>query len=103
MSIEPDLEYHMQGKRIDHNTIADLPHCVCLAGADGTGKTTQAKAILSLLQKQGIPARYVWLRFPWLFCTPFLVYARLRGYSRHEIVGGHRHGYWDFRTSWISW
>lgn len=77
------------------------PRCIHLAGADGTGKTTQARAILSLLQRQGIPARYVWLRFPRLFCAPFLVYARLRGYSRQEIVDGHRHGYWDFNASWL--
>jgi thymidylate kinase len=77
------------------------PRCLHLAGVDGTGKTTQAKAILSLFQQQGLAARLVWLRFPRLFCTPLLVYARLRGYSRQEIVNGHRHGYWDFTDSWL--
>jgi hypothetical protein len=48
-----------------------------------------------------MPAKYVWLRFPRLICAPFLVYARLRGYSHQETVEGHRHGYWDFDASWL--
>jgi thymidylate kinase len=78
-----------------------LPRCIHLAGVDGTGKTTQARAILSWLQGQGIAVRYVWLRFPCIFSTPFRVYARLRGYSRRETVAGHQHGYWDFGSSWL--
>lgn len=77
------------------------PRCIHLAGVDGSGKTTQARAIVSCLEQQGIPARCVWLRFPRLFCVPFLIYARLRGYSRHVTVEGHPHGYWDFGTSWL--
>ena len=77
------------------------PLCIHLAGVDGTGKTTQARAMLYWLQREGVPVRYVWLRFPRLFSVPFLVYARLRGYSRREIVDGHQHGYWDFSRSWL--
>jgi hypothetical protein len=77
------------------------PRCIHLAGVDGTGKTTQAKAVLTMLRSQGMRARYVWLRFPRLFCTPFLVYARWRGLSRYEVVDGQRHGYWDFESSWL--
>lgn len=72
-----------------------------LAGVDGTGKTTQAEAILALLRSRGITARYAWLRFPRFFTIPFLVYARARGYSYRETVDGHEHGYWNFRASWI--
>ena len=77
------------------------PRCVHLAGENGAGKTTQAKALLALLRCDGLPARHVWLRFPRFFCAPLLAYARLRGYSHRETVDGHEHGYWDFRRSWI--
>jgi hypothetical protein len=63
------------------------PRCIHLAGVDGSGKTRQAELIQSWLEQQGVPVRCVWLRFPRLFCVPFLIYARLRGYSRCETVG----------------
>jgi thymidylate kinase len=75
------------------------PRCVHLAGVDGSGKTTQARAIMALLEAQGVRARYVWLRFPHLFCAPLLAYARLRGFSHREMLDGHQHGYWDFASS----
>lgn len=79
-----------------------LPRCIHLAGADGTGKTTQGKALLAWLQAQGVQARYVWLRFPRLLCTPFLAYARLRGFSHQETTPeGNLHGYWNFERSWV--
>ncbi len=91
--------------RLTHSNLRQMPRewprCIHLAGADGTGKTTQARLILALLCKQGIRARYAWLRFPRLFCTPFLIYARLRGYSHQEVVDGCRYGMWDFRASWL--
>lgn len=71
-----------------------------LAGVDGTGKTTQAEALLALLISRGMTVRYAWLRFPRFFTIPFLVYARARGYSYRETVDGHEHGYWNFGESW---
>jgi thymidylate kinase len=79
----------------------EWPRCIHLAGADGTGKTTQAEAIVALLEQQGIPVRQVWLRFPRFFCIPFLIYARLCGYSSREVVDGYEHGYWNFTGSWL--
>ncbi len=78
-----------------------LPGLIHLAGADGTGKTTQARAIMAWLAACAIPAQYVWLRYPRYLSIPFLAYARLRGYSRQEVVDGHTHGYWDFQRSWL--
>jgi len=89
-------DVNMDGSSLDH-----LPRCIHLAGVDGTGKTTHAKATLSWLDRQSVPARYVWLRFPCVFSGLFRLYARLRGFSRREIVNGHQHGYWDFSRSWL--
>lgn len=83
-----------------HN-LEPLPRVIHLAGADGTGKTTQARAVMARLEHQSVRAHYVWLRYPRYLCTPFLVYARLRGYSRQEIVNETPHGYWEFERSWL--
>lgn len=74
---------------------------IYITGADGTGKTTQARLLLEQLRLLGVNARPVWLRFPFFFSLPLLAYARLRGLSWYEEAGGARHGYWDFRRSWL--
>lgn len=83
------------------NELPNWPRLIHLAGADGSGKTTQARALLALLDREHRPARYVWLRFPHLISAPLLLYARWRGCSYSEVVEGYRHGYWDFRSSWL--
>jgi hypothetical protein len=74
---------------------------IYIAGADGTGKTTQAKLLLEQLQKNGIRTKRLWLRFPFLFSLPLLAYARLCGYSWHDQTHGIWYGYWDFRPSFL--
>ncbi len=78
-----------------------LPRFIYIAGCDGTGKTTQSRLLLEQLHARGVKASRLWLRFPFFFSLPLLAYARLRGYSWHEVSGGARHGYWDFRRSWL--
>ena len=73
---------------------------IYVTGADGTGKSTQARLVIDHLRSQGIQCRHLWLRFPFFFSLPLLLYARWRGYSWYEKDGGVRHGYWDFRNSW---
>jgi len=75
------------------------PRFVYLTGCDGAGKTTQANLLRERLQAMGVPARQLWLRFPFFFSLPLLAYARLRGLSWYEQEGDVRHGYWDFRRS----
>lgn len=53
------------------------------------------------LHKSGIPAKHVWLRFPFFLCTPFLLYARLCKLSWIEEHDGKRYGYWNFKHSWL--
>ena len=72
-----------------------------LCGCDGTGKSTQSKRLLAHLEAQGRPPTHLWLRFPFLLSLPLLAYARFRGMSWHEEHDGVRHGYWDFRSSWL--
>ncbi len=78
-----------------------LPRFIYITGCDGTGKTTQARLLIDQLQAMGIKTHHVWLRFPFFFSLPLLAYARLRGYSWYEETDGVRHGYWDFRCSWL--
>jgi thymidylate kinase len=77
------------------------PRFIYLCGCDGAGKSTQARLLLARLESLGRRPRHLWLRFPFLLSLPLLVYARWRGYSWHEQAGATRHGYWDFRHSWL--
>ncbi|UCF27368.1 MAG: thymidylate kinase-like protein [Chloroflexota bacterium] len=74
---------------------------IYITGCDGTGKSTQANLLFEKLTTQGIETRHVWLRFPFFLSIPLLAYARLRGFSWYEIHDDFRHGYWDFRSSWL--
>ena len=74
---------------------------IYFAGADGTGKTTYAQQLCDHLQQRGTRCTRLWLRFPFFFSLPLLAYARLRGYSWHEVTDGIDHGYWDFQSSWL--
>lgn len=74
---------------------------IYITGCDGTGKTTQAHLLIDRLRSQGIKTKHVWLRFPFLFSIPLLSYAHWRGCSWYEETDGFRHGYWDFRQSWL--
>jgi thymidylate kinase len=77
------------------------PIFIYITGADGTGKTTQAEILIQLLEERGIRCKHLWLRFPFFFSLPLLAYARWKGYSWYEKTEGVRHGYWDFRHSWL--
>ncbi len=77
------------------------PLFIYVTGCDGTGKSTQSRALLALLAQNGYPARLLWQRFPFFFSIPLLVYARLRRFSWYETSAGYRQGYWDFSRSWL--
>ncbi len=78
-----------------------LSRFIYITGCDGTGKSTQARLLIKQLQSLGIRVCHIWLRFPFFFCLPWLAYARWQGYSWYEESGDVRHGYWDFRCSWM--
>ena len=81
--------------------MAAYPKFIYITGCDGTGKTTQAGLLIEEFRNHGIDVKHLWLRFPFFFSIPLLLYARLGGYSWYEITNGVRHGYWDFRKSWL--
>ncbi|MCL4294102.1 MAG: thymidylate kinase-like protein [Anaerolineae bacterium] len=78
-----------------------LPRFIYLCGCDGVGKSTQAKQLLTRLTVLGVQSRPLWLRFPFCLSLPLFAYARWQGYSWREESDGVRHGYWDFRRSWL--
>ncbi len=49
---------------------------ICFIGIDGSGKTTQAKALCESLARSGIKARYVWTRFEPKLIKPFVAMAK---------------------------
>lgn len=72
-----------------------------ITGPDGIGKSTQTELLVAYLKSQGIRCERLWLRFPFFFSIPFLAYARLWGFSWHEVNGEINNGYWDFSCSWV--
>jgi thymidylate kinase len=78
-----------------------LPHFIYITGCDGTGKSTQAKLLEEKLQTQGVKPVHLWLRFPFLFSLPLLIYARWKKLSWYEEHNGVKHGYWEFQHSWV--
>jgi thymidylate kinase len=77
------------------------PRFIYLTGCDGTGKSTQVELLVNWLKQEDVKVSHLWLRFPFFFSLPFLVYARLRKFSWVEVHAGIRYGYWDFRSSWL--
>lgn len=49
---------------------------VCFAGIDGSGKTTQAEALIEEMKKNEIEAKYAWNRFEGRMLTPFTVITK---------------------------
>jgi hypothetical protein len=74
---------------------------IYITGADGVGKSTLARLLLDKLDELGLHYRHLWLRFPFFFSYPFLLYSRIRGYSWYEEHDDQKHGYWDFSQSFI--
>ena len=58
---------------------------IIFCGLDGSGKTTQAKKLLSYLESKKISSEYVWLRYPNFFSLPFAAFLRLFGISGYPI------------------
>ena len=50
---------------------------ICFTGIDGTGKTTQAKNLVSALKVKGITSRYVWNTYQPILTKPFLIIAKV--------------------------
>jgi len=70
-------------------------------GCDGTGKTTHSRLFAEKLRSEGVKIKCLWMRFPFFFSIPLLLYARSKGYSWSEKISGHVYGYWDFSRSRI--
>ena len=59
---------------------------ICFTGIDGSGKTTQAKALAATLSENGVNSKYVWNMFQPFITKPFIVIARallFRGKTEH--------------------
>lgn len=52
------------------------PFLICFIGIDGSGKTTQAKALVQVLKARGVESRYVWSGFKPLLIKPFLIIVK---------------------------
>ena len=77
---------------------------IYLAGADGSGKTTQAKHLVDFLTRRGRRVDVRLARYPQYVSVPVLLVSRLLGITRYSIVNGRRTGRWEFyRAPWLAY
>ena len=50
---------------------------ICFIGIDGAGKTTHAKALAKIMEKNGVKCKYMWCRFEPFLIAPFITLAPL--------------------------
>ncbi len=65
---------------------------VCFVGIDGSGKTTQAKALVRALAESGIKSKYIYNRFAPVLAKPFMSLGKLlffRGKGKFENYQGY--------------
>jgi len=75
---------------------------ICLIGSDGVGKSTLVQHIIDFREAEGVRAKRVWFRYPFLFSIPILVYCRMSGLSYYQEHDGVRFGRWEFwRSRWV--
>ncbi|HHH44565.1 MAG TPA: hypothetical protein ENK49_10545 [Gammaproteobacteria bacterium] len=77
---------------------------ICISGIDGCGKTSIIEGVRRELEADGLPTRYVWLRYNHYLTKILLAFCRLVGLTRYEYPDGVRVGYHDFyRSRLVSW
>lgn len=67
-----------------------MPDIICFIGTDGSGKTTRVKKLVNDLNQKGIPAKYVWFRFPYFLTLILLGTARVLGFTKYLRHGKSR-------------
>lgn len=84
---------------MDLSTYLGLNHCenrgpdvarsivIQVSGIDGSGKTTIARTLRYLLEKEKLPVVLTWFRFPYFFSIPLLVLMRIIGLTKVYKTG----------------
>jgi len=62
---------------------------VCFIGIDGSGKTTQAKALVRALGEHGIKSKYVWNRFQPRMMMPFILIGKALFFRGKDVLGNY--------------
>lgn len=77
---------------------------ICISGIDGCGKTSIIEGVRRELEADGLPTRYVWLRYNHYLTKVLLAFCRAVGLTRYEYPDGVRVGYHDFyKSRLVSW
>lgn len=66
------------------------PIFICFVGIDGSGKTTQAKRLIELMQERGVKSKYVWNKFEPRLAAPFLKIAKVLFFRKKGIFENYR-------------
>ncbi len=86
------------------NSRIKFPRVIYIAGVDGSGKTFLTQKLIAELQRQGITASHLWLRFNNITSKPLLGICRMLGLNYYIEENNVRIGYHDFyKSSIVSW
>ncbi|MEM1831806.1 MAG: hypothetical protein QXJ97_09800 [Desulfurococcaceae archaeon] len=61
-----------------------------VSGIDGSGKTTIARKLYYLIEREKLPVFLTWFRFPYFFSIPLLLLAKVAGLTRTYKAGNKR-------------
>ncbi len=80
---------------------------ICLIGVDGTGKTAHAAQLMDDLKAKRYKAKYVWFGSPYILSYPFMMIARLIGYTKvHYLPNNQKyseHLYCSSKPMALTW
>jgi len=59
---------------------------ICFMGIDGSGKTTLARILLSILKSEAINAKYVWGAYDVILLRPLISLLKIRSNGRKKVL-----------------
>ena len=57
---------------------------ICIIGPDGSGKTTLVKKLVSTIEKEKLPVKYVWFRRPYFLSFFILGLSKFSGFTKYN-------------------
>ncbi len=78
-----------------------IPGLICIAGVDGSGKTSLTNWLVGTLDEQNYKVESVWTRFNNYLSKPLLAMTRLTGHNHRSCIDGIKYGFHDFEKLFI--
>ena len=75
-----------------------------LTGPDGSGKTSYLEEIKQFLTLHNVEYKHIWIRSPKITTKPLMLFCRIAGLTKYEVIDGVKYGKHEFyRSKFVSW